>query len=177
MDLKLVLAILPVYDVNRSKASYEKVGFGLELDPNVSDQWRAVPLTPPVRMRDPARQRPQRSCAWLESGPVPGRLPTVRHLELETCRAPGQPAYEHDQQATLRQATGHRTQAAMALNSSRQRTARRPGLIAYCNAGCPPGERTLTHRWSPLPTRGLTACCHAPSHEREGLLGGGSGCG
>lgn len=47
MDLKLVLAILPVYDVNRSKASYEKVGFGLELDPNVSDQWRAVPLTPP----------------------------------------------------------------------------------------------------------------------------------
>ena len=47
MDLKLDLAILPVSDVDRSKAFYEKVGFRLDLDTNVSDQWRAVHLTPP----------------------------------------------------------------------------------------------------------------------------------
>ncbi|MFD6974511.1 VOC family protein [Streptomyces sp. NPDC059979] len=47
MDLKLELMILPVSDVDRSMAFYEKAGFRLDLDANVSDQWRAVHLTPP----------------------------------------------------------------------------------------------------------------------------------
>lgn len=47
MDLKLELVVLPVSDVERSKAFYEKAGFRLDLDADVSDQWRAVHLTPP----------------------------------------------------------------------------------------------------------------------------------
>ncbi|MGW3664771.1 VOC family protein [Streptomyces sp. NPDC005141] len=47
MDLKLELIVVPVSDVDRSKAFYEKAGFRLDLDANVSEQWRAAHLTPP----------------------------------------------------------------------------------------------------------------------------------
>src|SRR5215217_385067 len=47
MDLKLELAVLPVSDVDRAKAFYEKAGFRVDLDASPTDQWRAVHLTPP----------------------------------------------------------------------------------------------------------------------------------
>ncbi|AWW35625.1 MULTISPECIES: VOC family protein [Streptomyces] len=47
MELKLELIVLPVSDVDRAKAFYEKAGFRLDLDVNANEDWRAVHLTPP----------------------------------------------------------------------------------------------------------------------------------
>lgn len=47
MDLKLELLVLPVSDVDRAKAFYEKAGFRLDLDKAPTEDWRAVHLTPP----------------------------------------------------------------------------------------------------------------------------------
>ena len=47
MDMKLELVVLPVTDVDRAKAFYEQVGFRLDVDHEISEEFRAVQLTPP----------------------------------------------------------------------------------------------------------------------------------
>ncbi|AWW43310.1 glyoxalase [Streptomyces sp. AS58] len=47
MYMKLEVTVLPVSDVDRAKAFYEALGFRLDIDKPVSDEWRAVHLTPP----------------------------------------------------------------------------------------------------------------------------------
>ena len=47
MDMKLELVMVPVTDVDRAKAFYEKVGFTVDHDHEVSDDVRFVQLTPP----------------------------------------------------------------------------------------------------------------------------------
>ncbi|MFC5212618.1 VOC family protein [Streptomyces coerulescens] len=47
MDLKLELIVLPVSDVDRTKAFYEAAGFRLDLDADVDEDFRAVHFTPP----------------------------------------------------------------------------------------------------------------------------------
>lgn len=47
MDLKFELAVLPVSDVDRAKDFYSKVGFRLDLDLEVSEEFRGVHFTPP----------------------------------------------------------------------------------------------------------------------------------
>jgi catechol 2,3-dioxygenase-like lactoylglutathione lyase family enzyme len=47
MDIKLELVAVPVTDVDRAKAFYEKVGFVTDHDHTVSDDIRFVQLTPP----------------------------------------------------------------------------------------------------------------------------------
>jgi catechol 2,3-dioxygenase-like lactoylglutathione lyase family enzyme len=48
MDWKIELVPLPVSDVDRAKAFYtEKVGFNLDFDHRMSDEFRVVQLTPP----------------------------------------------------------------------------------------------------------------------------------
>ncbi|MER5689914.1 VOC family protein [Streptomyces sp. NPDC002205] len=47
MDLKLEMIVLPVSDVDRTKAFYEAVGFRLDVDYTASDDFRAVHFTPP----------------------------------------------------------------------------------------------------------------------------------
>ena len=48
MDMKLELVIIPVSDVDRSKAFYtDQVGFHADYDQRVSDAIRFVQLTPP----------------------------------------------------------------------------------------------------------------------------------
>jgi catechol 2,3-dioxygenase-like lactoylglutathione lyase family enzyme len=47
MDMKLELVMVPVTDVDRAKAFYEKVGFVVDHDHVVSDDVRFVQLTPP----------------------------------------------------------------------------------------------------------------------------------
>ncbi|MFJ3223253.1 VOC family protein [Streptomyces sp. NPDC086783] len=47
MKLKLELLVLPVSDVDRAKAFYERAGFRLDLDRAPVPEWRAVHLTPP----------------------------------------------------------------------------------------------------------------------------------
>ena len=47
MDIKLELVAVPVTDVDRAKAFYEKVGFHVDHDHTVSDDVRFVQLTPP----------------------------------------------------------------------------------------------------------------------------------
>ncbi|MDT9691024.1 glyoxalase superfamily protein [Streptomyces sp. P9(2023)] len=47
MDIKLELIGVPVTDVDRAKAFYEKVGFNADHDVTVSDDIRFVQMTPP----------------------------------------------------------------------------------------------------------------------------------
>ncbi|MGW6568036.1 VOC family protein [Streptomyces sp. NPDC054975] len=47
MDIKLELIGVPVSDVDRAKAFYEKVGFHADHDVTVSDEIRFVQMTPP----------------------------------------------------------------------------------------------------------------------------------
>ncbi|MCX4529766.1 MULTISPECIES: VOC family protein [unclassified Streptomyces] len=47
MDIKLELVAVPVTDVDRAKAFYERVGFNADHDVTVSEDVRFVQLTPP----------------------------------------------------------------------------------------------------------------------------------
>jgi catechol 2,3-dioxygenase-like lactoylglutathione lyase family enzyme len=47
MDMKLELVAVPVSDVDRAKAFYERAGFNVDHDHRVSDEIRFVQLTPP----------------------------------------------------------------------------------------------------------------------------------
>src|SRR3954468_24687013 len=46
MDMKLEVVVVPVSDVDRSKAFYEKLGFRLDIDFS-RDSFRVVQFTPP----------------------------------------------------------------------------------------------------------------------------------
>ena len=46
MDMKLEIVVIPVSDVDRAKAFYEKVGFCLDID-LVDENFRALQFTPP----------------------------------------------------------------------------------------------------------------------------------
>lgn len=47
MDMKLELVILPVSDVDRAKAFYERAGFTADVDHRAGENFRVVQLTPP----------------------------------------------------------------------------------------------------------------------------------
>ncbi|GAB20311.1 hypothetical protein GOEFS_110_00390 [Gordonia effusa NBRC 100432] len=47
MDWTIEVAILPVTDVDRTKAFYESIGFNADHDHTVSDEVRFVQMTPP----------------------------------------------------------------------------------------------------------------------------------
>jgi catechol 2,3-dioxygenase-like lactoylglutathione lyase family enzyme len=47
MHLKIELIAVPVTEIDRAKAFYEKVGFNLDHDHTVSEDLRFVQLTPP----------------------------------------------------------------------------------------------------------------------------------
>jgi catechol 2,3-dioxygenase-like lactoylglutathione lyase family enzyme len=48
MDYSLELVLIPVTDIDRAKEFYvEKMGFNLDVDHRVSDQFRVVQMTPP----------------------------------------------------------------------------------------------------------------------------------
>ncbi|KPI22754.1 Glyoxalase-like domain containing protein [Actinobacteria bacterium OV450] len=47
MDIKLELVAVPVTDVDRAKAFYERIGFHADHDVTVSEDIRFVQLTPP----------------------------------------------------------------------------------------------------------------------------------
>jgi catechol 2,3-dioxygenase-like lactoylglutathione lyase family enzyme len=46
-DMRLEVAILPVSDVDRAKAFYQKLGWRLDADFSISDEFRVLQLTPP----------------------------------------------------------------------------------------------------------------------------------
>jgi predicted enzyme related to lactoylglutathione lyase len=46
-DMRLELIQVPVSDIDRAKAFYEKVGFNVDHDHQVTDELRFVQLTPP----------------------------------------------------------------------------------------------------------------------------------
>ncbi len=48
MEYKLELVLIPVSDVDRAKSFYvEQVGFTLDVDHRISDEFRVVQMTPP----------------------------------------------------------------------------------------------------------------------------------
>lgn len=47
MDMKLEVLLLPVSDVDRAKAFYEKLGFRLDIDHVANDDFRIIHFTPP----------------------------------------------------------------------------------------------------------------------------------
>ncbi|MFI1470540.1 VOC family protein [Streptomyces wuyuanensis] len=47
MNLKLEMIVLPVSDIDRAKAFYEKVGFRLDVDYTANEHFRVVHFTPP----------------------------------------------------------------------------------------------------------------------------------
>ncbi|BCJ75404.1 hypothetical protein CS0771_49480 [Catellatospora sp. IY07-71] len=47
MDLKLEVIVIPVSDVPRAKAFYEKAGFRLDIEAKPSDDWHCIQFTPP----------------------------------------------------------------------------------------------------------------------------------
>jgi catechol 2,3-dioxygenase-like lactoylglutathione lyase family enzyme len=47
MNMKLEVIILPVSDVDRAKAFYEKLGFRLDIDYVANENFRALQFTPP----------------------------------------------------------------------------------------------------------------------------------
>jgi catechol 2,3-dioxygenase-like lactoylglutathione lyase family enzyme len=47
MNMKLEVIILPVSDVDRAKAFYEKLGFRLDIDYAANEQFRVLQFTPP----------------------------------------------------------------------------------------------------------------------------------
>ena len=47
MKMKLEVIIIPVSDVDRAKAFYEKVGFRLDIDYTASEDFRVLQFTPP----------------------------------------------------------------------------------------------------------------------------------
>jgi catechol 2,3-dioxygenase-like lactoylglutathione lyase family enzyme len=47
MNMKLEIVIIPVSDVDRAKAFYEKLGFRLDIDYAANENFRALQFTPP----------------------------------------------------------------------------------------------------------------------------------
>jgi catechol 2,3-dioxygenase-like lactoylglutathione lyase family enzyme len=47
MDMKLELLFIPVSDVDRAKAFYEKLGFRLDIDYTADERFRVLQFTPP----------------------------------------------------------------------------------------------------------------------------------
>ena len=47
MDMKLEVLVIPVSDVDRAKAFYQKLGFRLDIDYVANDKFRVVQFTPP----------------------------------------------------------------------------------------------------------------------------------
>jgi catechol 2,3-dioxygenase-like lactoylglutathione lyase family enzyme len=47
MDMKLEVLVLPVSDIDRSKSFYEHLGWRVDADYVVSDDYRVVQVTPP----------------------------------------------------------------------------------------------------------------------------------
>jgi catechol 2,3-dioxygenase-like lactoylglutathione lyase family enzyme len=47
MDMKLEVVVVPVSDVDRAKAFYEKLGFRLDIDYAANENFRVIQFTPP----------------------------------------------------------------------------------------------------------------------------------
>src|SRR5436853_6707008 len=47
MNMKLEVVIIPVSDVDRAKAFYEKLGFRLDIDYAANEDFRVIQFTPP----------------------------------------------------------------------------------------------------------------------------------
>ena len=47
MDMKLEVIVIPVSDVDRAKAFYEKLGFRLDIDYAANENFRVIQFTPP----------------------------------------------------------------------------------------------------------------------------------
>ena len=69
VDTKLEVALIPVSDVDRAKAFYTKLGWRLDDDIVMGDDFRVVQLTPPgFRVLDLVRQGSHDGRAWLVPG-------------------------------------------------------------------------------------------------------------
>jgi len=70
MNMKLEVLVIPVSDVDRAKAFYEKLGFRLDIDYVPDDKFRVLQFTPPrFGGVDHFRQGTYVEEAWLGGRP------------------------------------------------------------------------------------------------------------
>ena len=67
MNMKLEVLVIPVSDVDRAKAFYEKLGFRLDIDYAPDDKFRVLQFTPPGSETDRKTARQQRSSSITDS--------------------------------------------------------------------------------------------------------------
>ena len=75
VDMKLEVVTLPVSDVDQAKRFYQSLGWRLDADIAVGDNFRAVQLTPPHSPCSIAFGKgPHHRRTWLGSALAAGRL-------------------------------------------------------------------------------------------------------
>ena len=72
MNMKLEVIIVPVTDVDRAKAFYEKVGFRLDADYAAGENFRIIQFTPPL----------SEASIFLGKGITPGKSGSAGSLVL-----------------------------------------------------------------------------------------------
>src|ERR671914_625598 len=77
LDLRLEVVVVPVSDVDRAKAFYEKAGFNVDVDARPNDELRSVQMTPPGRAGR-ARRAANRDQRNPDIRPGSSRVPTCR---------------------------------------------------------------------------------------------------
>src|SRR5436305_1496358 len=75
VDMKFEVVVIPVADVDRSKAFYTKLGWRLDADFPFDNGFRVVQFTPPgVRVLRAVRHEDDDGHAGFCPGPLPDRL-------------------------------------------------------------------------------------------------------
>ena len=78
MDMKLEVLVIPVSDVDRAKAFYEKLGFRLDIDYAANENFRVLQFTPP---RSEASIIFGKGITSAKSGPVDSLVLAVDDVE------------------------------------------------------------------------------------------------
>src|SRR4029077_18693445 len=79
MDMKLEVVVIPVSDVDRAKAFYEKLGFRLDIDYAANEHFRVIQFTPP---RSEASIIFGKGITSAKSGPANILVPAVDDVDV-----------------------------------------------------------------------------------------------
>ena len=92
MNMKLEVLVVPVSDVDRAKAFYERLGFRLDIDYVANEDFRVAQFTPPgseasiIIGKGITRPRPVRFKICTSSFPTSRRPAPISWAGASTCR-------------------------------------------------------------------------------------------